>query len=97
MELLDERLTKILECSQQLLAYCIQVDICHDIVFVITYLRSNDIVHRYLSNNVLMIAERRANVTDFGIYKLVISTSSIGSLCLETQACLQASRALREP
>ena len=32
MELLDESLSKMLECSQKPLAYCVQLDICHDIL-----------------------------------------------------------------
>ena len=71
MELLDESLTKMLERSQQPLAFHIQVDICHDIALAVAYLHSNDIIHRDLSsNNVLMIAGRRAKVTDFGMSKL---------------------------
>ena len=45
MELLDESLTKMLERSQQSLAYYVQVDICHDIALAVTYLHSNDIIH----------------------------------------------------
>ena len=71
MELLDESLTKMLERSQQPLAFHIQVDICHDIALAVAYLHSNDIIHRDLSsNNVLMITGRRAKVTDFGMSKL---------------------------
>ena len=71
MELLDESLTKMLEPSQQSLAYYIQVDICHDVALAIAYLHSNNIIHRDLSsNNVLVIAGRRAKVTDFGMSKL---------------------------
>ena len=71
MELLDESLTKKLERSQQSLSYFIEVDICTDIALAVAYLHSNDIIHRDLSsNNVLMIAGRRAKVTDFGMSKL---------------------------
>ena len=71
MELLDESLTKMLERSPQSLAYYIQVDICHDVALAIAYLHSNNIIHRDLSsNNVLIIAGRRAKVTDFGMSKL---------------------------
>ena len=71
MELLDESLTKLLERSQQPLPYYVEVDICHDIALAVAYLHSNDIIHRDLSsNNVLMIAGRRAKVTDFGMSKL---------------------------
>ena len=71
MELLDESLTKMLERSQKSLTYNVQVDICHDISLAVAYLHSNDIIHRDLSsNNVLMIAKKRAKVTDFGMSKL---------------------------
>ena len=67
MELLGESLTKMLERSQHSMAYYVQVDICHDIALAVAYLHSNDIIHRDLSsNNVLIIAGRRAKVTDFG-------------------------------
>ena len=78
MELLDESLTKMLEHSQQPLAYHVQVDLCHDIALAIAYLHSNDIIHRDLSsNNVLIIAGRRAKVTDFGMSKLADAVSSL--------------------
>ena len=71
MELLDESLTKMLERSQHSLAYYVQVDICHDIALAVAYLHSNDIIHRDLSsNNVLIMAKSRAKVTDFGMSKL---------------------------
>ena len=61
MELLDESLTKMLERSQKPLAYCVQVNICHDIALAVAYLHSNDIIHRDLSsNNVLIIAKSRS-------------------------------------
>ena len=99
MELLDESLTKTLECSQQSLAYCVQVDICHDIALAVAYLHSNDIIHRDLSsNNVLMIAGRRAKVTDFGMSKLASAAPSMTPLtmCPGTLAYMPP-EALREP
>ena len=101
MELLDESLTKMLEHSQQSLAYYVQVDICHDIALAIAYLHSNDIIHRDLSsNNVLMIAGRRAKVTDFGMSKLAGATPSRSmtplTLCPGTLAYMSP-EALREP
>ena len=99
MELLDESLTKMLERSQQSLAYYVQVDICHDIALAVAYLHSNDIIHRDLSsNNVLMIAGRRAKVTDFGMSKLAGATPSMTSLtmCPGTLAYIPP-EALREP
>ena len=99
MELLDESLTTMLECSQQSLAYYVQVDICHDIALAVAYLHSNDIIHRDLSsNNVLMIAGRRAKVTDFGMSKLAGTTSTKSQLtmCPGTVAYMSP-EALREP
>ena len=99
MELLDGSLTKMLERSQQSLAYYAQVDICYDIALAVAYLHSNDIIHRDLSsNNVLMIAERRAKVTDFGMSKLAGAAPNMTPLtmCPGTQAYMPP-EALREP
>ena len=99
MELLDESLTNLLERSQQPLAFHVEVDICHDIALAVVYLHSNDIIHRDLSsNNVLIIAERRAKVTDFGMSKLANVAPSITPLtiCPGTVAYMPP-EALREP
>ena len=99
MELLDESLTKMLERSQQSLAYYIQLDICHDVALAIAYLHSNNIIHRDLSsNNVLIIAGRRAKVTDFGMSKLAGAAPTMTPLtmCPGTLAYMPP-EALREP
>ena len=99
MELLNENLTKMLERSQRSLAYYIQVDICHDIALAIAYLHSNNIIHRDLSsNNVLIIAGRRAKVTDFGMSKLAGAAPTMTPLtmCPGTLAYMPP-EALREP
>ena len=99
MELLDESLTKMLERSQQSLAYYIQVDICHDVALAVAYLHSNNIIHRDLSsNNVLIIAGRRAKVTDFGMSKLAGAAPTMTPLtmCPGTLAYMPP-EALREP
>ena len=71
MELMDESLTHSLESSPQPIAYHIQANICHDITLALSFLHSNGIVHRDLSsNNVLLIGNIRAKVTDFGMAKL---------------------------
>ena len=72
MELMDDSLTRFLEQFQESLPYHTQVNICHDIALALAYLHSNDIIHRDLSsNNVLLIgAGNRAKVTDFGMAKL---------------------------
>ena len=99
MELLDESLTKMLEHSQQSLAYYIQVDICHDVALAVAYLHSNNIIHRDLSsNNVLIITGRRAKVTDFGMSKLAGAAPTMTPLtmCPGTLAYMPP-EALREP
>lgn len=71
MELMDNSLTHFLEKASNSLCYHIQVNICHDITLALSYLHSNDIVHRDLSsNNVLLIGNVRAKLSDFGMAKL---------------------------
>ena len=71
MELMDDSLTHFLESSPQPIPYYIQVNICHDITLALSFLHSNGIVHRDLSsNNVLLIGNVRAKVTDFGMASL---------------------------
>ena len=71
MELMDDSLTHFLESSQDAIPYHIQVNFCHDITKAISYLHSNEITHRDLSsNNVLLCGNIKAKVTDFGMAKL---------------------------
>ena len=71
MELMDDSLTHFLESSPQPIPYHIQVNICHDISRALSFLHSNGIVHRDLSsNNVLLIGNIRAKLTDFGMARL---------------------------
>ena len=71
MELMDDSLAHFLESSTQPIPYHIQVNICHDITLALSFLHSNDIVHRDLSsNNVLLIGNNRAKLTDFGMARL---------------------------
>ena len=68
---MDDSLTHFLESSTQPIPYHIQVNICHDITLALSFLHSNNIVHRDLSsNNVLLIGSMRAKVTDFGMARL---------------------------
>lgn len=54
--------------AQTTISYHTQVNICHDIALALSFLHSKEIVHRDLSsNNILLIADRRAKVTDFGV------------------------------
>ena len=71
MELMDDSLTYFLESSTQPIPYHIQINICHDVTLALSFLHSNNIVHRDLSsNNVLLIGNIRAKVTDFGMARL---------------------------
>ena len=71
MELMDESLTQFLETVTRSIPYHVQVNLLHDIALALTFLHAKGIVHRDLSsNNVLMISNVRAKVTDFGMAKL---------------------------
>ena len=99
MELLDESLTKMLERSPTALPYFAEVDICHDIALAVAYLHSNDIIHRDLSsNNVLIVAKRRAKVTDFGMSRIsgAAPTMTPLTMCPGTLAYMSP-EALKEP
>ena len=77
MELLDESLTQMLGRLQQPLALHIQLDLCHDIALAVAYLHNQNIIHRDLcSNNVLLIAGRKAKVADFGMFGLNIANAA---------------------
>ena len=71
MELMDSSLTHFLESSPQPVPYHVEVNICHNISLALSFLHSNNIIHRDLSsNNVLLIGNVRAKVTDFGMARL---------------------------
>ena len=71
MELLDESLTHYLERLHAAVPHHVQLNLGHDIALALEFLHSVGVIHRDLSsNNVLLIAGRRAKVTDFGMAKL---------------------------
>ena len=75
MELMDESLTHFLETASEPTPYHIQINLCHDISLALSFLHSNNITHRDLSsNNVLLISNVRAKVTDFGMARLNLPT-----------------------
>ena len=89
MELMDESLTSFLKKSLKPVPYHIQVNICHDISLALSFLHSNKIIHRDLSgNNVLLIGNSRAKVTDFGMARLEIILYTLHAL-VQMFTCLQ--------
>ena len=77
MELMDESLTHFLEKSSEPTPYHIQINLCHDVSLALSFLHSNNIIHRDLSsNNVLLISNVRAKVTDFGMARLTPSVNT---------------------
>ena len=74
MELMDDSLTSFLErpANPPPLPLHIQVNIAHDVAQALSHLHRHEVLHRDLSsNNVLLIGDRRAKVTDFGMAKLL--------------------------
>ena len=101
MELMDESLTRFLERSTGPLPYHTQLNICQDVALALAYLHSNDIFHRDISsNNVLLIGEgSQAKVTDFGMSKLVGMNPRMTQLtmCPGTQAYMPPEALVNPP
>ena len=71
MELMTCSLTGYLKNLGHPVSYHIAINFCHDIALGLSYLHSNNMMHRDLSsNNVLLLGEERAKITDFGQSKL---------------------------
>ena len=71
MELLDESLTNFLERVRSV-RHHILISLAHDVGLALEFLHSIGIIHRDLSsNNVLLIAGKRAKVSDFGMVRLL--------------------------
>ena len=102
MELMDDSLTHFLESSPQPIPYHIQVNICHDTALALSFLHSNNIVHRDLSsNNVLLTGNIRAKVTDFGMARLgnqnPQATPLTFTMCPGTDVCMPPEAVQDEP
>ena len=73
MELMDGNLTHFLNNSLQQIPFHIQVNFCHSIALALSFLHANKVIHRDLSsNNILLISNIRAKVTDFGMATLCV-------------------------
>ena len=71
MELMDESLTHFLERVKSV-RHHILINLAHDVGLALEFLHSIAIIHRDLSsNNVLLIAGKRAKVSDFGMVRLL--------------------------
>ena len=99
MELCDESLSRFLDMSEDPLPYHLELDLSNDIAQALSYLHSNGVIHRDLtSNNVLLIAGRRAKVTDFGMSKLVSVNPRFTPLSMcPGNALYMSPEALRQP
>ena len=81
MELLDENLTSFLERQGQPLSYRTEVSISYDVSLGLAFLHSNNIIHRDLSsNNVLMLGNRQAKISDFGMARIFEEASHLQSI-----------------
>lgn len=68
METMDENLTQFLETIDGPVREDKQIQICYDIGLGLVYLHSINCLHKNLSsNNVLLLAGKRAKVSDYGI------------------------------
>ena len=96
MELMDDSLTHFLEKSSELTrAIPHPSQPCHDVSLALSFLHSNNIIHRDLSsNNVLLINNVRAKVTDFGMAQLTLSVNTrlTVTTCPGTDVYMHATR-----
>ena len=81
MELMEESLTSFLERSACPLPFHTEVNLCYDVSLALVYLHANDVIHRDLSsNNILLSGNVKAKVTDFGMSKLIGSKAQVSKL-----------------
>lgn len=99
MELMDNSLTHFLEGQTETLLLHTQVNFSLDIALALAYLHSNNIQHRDLSsNNILLLGEERAKVTDFGMSRLekVNSRMTPATMCCPGTLHYMPPEALKE-
>ena len=100
MKLMDDSLIHFLESSTQPIPYHIQVNISHDVALVLSFLHSNNIIHRDLSsNNVLLRENVLAKVTNFGMVRLgdIKATRFTNTMCPGTDVYMPPEAAQDKP
>ncbi|CAI8058405.1 Receptor-like serine/threonine-protein kinase At1g78530 [Geodia barretti] len=81
MELMDCNLTKFLE-GEEPFPYHLQVNFSHDVAKAIAFIHSNQIMHRDVnSNNVLLLGRVQAKLGDFGMSSLLQDRKSRLTQC----------------
>ena len=98
MELMDESLTSFLEQDTPPLPLHVQVDIAHDVAQALSHLHHHEVLHRDLSsNNVLLIGQHRAKVTDFGMAKVLGMEPGLAQTYCPGTSAYMSPEALAEP
>ena len=98
MELISENLTHFLENAIGSISNHTAVNICHDIALALSFLHSNDIIHRDLSsNNVLLTSDTRAKVTDFGMARLLSACQTNFTQCPGANVYMPPEAVLDQP
>lgn len=100
MELMSKSLTHFLKYSAVPISYYLQLNMCHDIALALAFLHSRGVIHHDLSsNNILLSADGRAKVTDFGMSKLACTNLQFAMSLTQCPGCPQymPPEALKQP
>ena len=98
MELMDQSLTKYLaESTSELIPYHLQVNICHDIALALSFLHHNDIFHRDMSSNNVLMLGNRAKITDFGMANTTQAISNQMTKCPGTDVYMPPEAVIGNP